>query len=116
MSPENPAFAEFAKVKTLDDLDDVNFYVQAIVEISQSFAPNPKAPLLADLPFGVADGDLETANTLQDVVKQDQYDLAAKTDDAAMLASISDRLNNGIPFDEVSAVNDFATYQEEHQS
>ena len=52
LTPDNPAFAPLAGLESLDDLGDVNFYVQALVAIGHCFAPNPNAPLLTDLPFG----------------------------------------------------------------
>ncbi len=58
VAADNPAFAALADVDELSDLQNANFYVQAIVSIGHSFSPNPQAPLLTDLPFGFDEGEL----------------------------------------------------------
>lgn len=58
LSPENLAIESISTIKELADLDDANFYVQALVGIGHCLAPNPDVPLLTDLPFGTVDGRL----------------------------------------------------------
>ncbi|MEE8046395.1 MAG: alpha/beta hydrolase-fold protein [Dehalococcoidia bacterium] len=61
LSEENAALIQIVEVNSLEDLESVNFYVQALVAIGHSFSPNSDAKLLTSLPFKVSDGQVRTA-------------------------------------------------------
>lgn len=54
VSADNPSLAGFERLRSLQDLAQADFYVQAVVGIGQCFSPDAAAPLLTDAPF-VAD-------------------------------------------------------------
>lgn len=54
VSADNPSLAGFERLRSLRDLAQADFYVQAVVGIGQCFSPDADAPLLTDPPF-VAD-------------------------------------------------------------
>lgn len=57
LSVENPAFAIVATEDDPSDFIESNFYVGAIIGVSQAFSPNPdRPPFYADFPFRM-DGD-----------------------------------------------------------
>lgn len=56
---ENPAFLEATRLERIEDLDPQDFWVVAIIGVSQAFSPNVDAPpFFVDLPFGEVDGKL----------------------------------------------------------
>ncbi|MDX1546318.1 MAG: hypothetical protein R3247_04985, partial [Rhodothermales bacterium] len=57
VSAENPAFATLLTAEDPSAHFETDFYVAAIIGVSQAFSPNPqKPPFFADYPFRLEDG------------------------------------------------------------
>ena len=59
LSAENPAFGILASEADPSEYFDSNFYVGAVIGISQAFSPNPdRPPFYADFPFKMSGGEV----------------------------------------------------------
>ena len=60
VSPENPAFEVLLTTPDPSPHFETNFYVPAIIGVSQAFSPNPdNPPFFANYPFKIVQGEIE---------------------------------------------------------